>query len=234
MGRIKISRKKLLQEPDEFLGLSQRVWLWVHDNRGRAAAGVGVAAGVLLLAIVAKGLIEHSREQRAAEVAAAIGRYTEPKEGAAVPDDVQKQLDDLATRHAGSAEGLLARYFLAGAAASKGDLSRAAEVFGKVEADARDSQLAELARVAKAYLLLSGGDADRALAAFQELIAAKDAVVPRSQLRLEVGMILEKKNQTAEARRVYEELERGNPEGTFAAKAKERLRILDEHAKAAS
>ena len=36
MARDKISRKKLLQEPDEFLSLSQRVWLWVHENQ-RAA-----------------------------------------------------------------------------------------------------------------------------------------------------------------------------------------------------
>ena len=37
MSRETISRKKLLQEPDEFLSLSQRVWLWVHENRQRRA-----------------------------------------------------------------------------------------------------------------------------------------------------------------------------------------------------
>ena len=46
MSQGKISRKKLLQEPDEFLSGSQKVWLWVHENKDKAGmiAG-GIAAG---------------------------------------------------------------------------------------------------------------------------------------------------------------------------------------------
>ena len=60
----KVARKKLLQEPDEFLSLSQRVILWAHENRTRALAIAGGAAAVLLVAVLAKALVERSREQR--------------------------------------------------------------------------------------------------------------------------------------------------------------------------
>ena len=86
MARVKISRKKLLQEPDEFLSLSQRVWLWVHENQGRTAAIVGGVAAAALLAVGAKAFVQYRAEARVNEVALTVERYLAPKEGAPVPD----------------------------------------------------------------------------------------------------------------------------------------------------
>ena len=65
MAKIKAARKKELQEPDEFLSLSQRVWVWLHENRDRAAMAAAGLAAVVLIAVGAKAYFERSRSQRA-------------------------------------------------------------------------------------------------------------------------------------------------------------------------
>ena len=237
MTTPKQSRKQLLNEPDEFLSLSQHILLWVHENRARATAIVGGVAAVLLLAILGRGYYVNSREERAAELARTVDRYLGFKDGTAVPADVPRQLEELAARESGSVEGAVARYFAAGALATQGESVKAGSAFAAVAQDPGGkggADLVPLARLAQGYLALAGGDADGALARFEELLKSTGAVVPRAQLQLEIAAILEKKGKPEEARRAYEEVEKSFPDGTFAAKAKERLRLLGERGKSAA
>lgn len=237
MSGYKQSRKQLLEEPDEFLSLSQKVWLWAHENQGRAAAIVGGVAAVLLIGILGREYVQRGRERRAAELARAVDRYLGFKDGAPVPADVPRQLEELAARESGSVDGAVARYFAAGALATQGEAAKAAGAFDQVARDPGGkggADLAPLARLAQGYLALAGGDADGALARFEELLKAPGTVVPRAQLKMEIAAILEKKGRTGEARDIYAEVEKSFPDGSFAAKAKERLRLLDERGKTAA
>ena len=74
MSQVKISRKKLLQEPDEFLSLSQQVWVWVHENRDKTGMIAGGIAVAVLLAVGVKAYIDRSSGQRSNAVAAAVAR----------------------------------------------------------------------------------------------------------------------------------------------------------------
>jgi hypothetical protein len=234
MARVKISRKKLVQEPDEFLSLSQRVWLWVHDNQGRAAAIAGGAVGAVLLVVLVSSLVQSSRNARVEEVARVMDRYLAPKDGAPVPD-VSRDFADLAQKYAGDTEGVLARYFLGAYHGAKGDYARAGEAFAEVGKNApAGTGLGTLARVAEGYVALARGESDRALEDFQKLVQDKGAVVPRAQLQMEIGALLEQKGRLADARRVYEEVSQANPDSTWHTKAKERLRAVTERMKAAS
>jgi len=234
MARVKISRKKLIQEPDEFLSLSQRVWLWVHDNQGRAAAIAGGAVAAVLLVVLVAALVKSSRNARVEAVATVMDRYLSPKEGEAVPD-VSGDLTGLAQKYAGDTEGALAQYFLGGYHGVKGDYARSAEAFAQVEKNApAGTGLGTLARVAEGYLALARGESDRALEDFQKLVQDTGAVVPRAQLHLEIGAILEQKGRLTDARRVYEEVSQAYPDSSWQTKAKERLRSVGERMKAAS
>ena len=203
MSQAKISRKKLLQEPDEFLSGSQKIWLWVHENREKT----GMIAG---------------------GIAAAVARYTQAP-GGTIPADLRKELGTLADRYAGSPEGAVARYFQAGALAAAGETEKARQIYSTLTAPgAQQGDLALLARQALAYIDLAGGSVDAALTAFQDLLKAQGGAVARVQIMLEIAAIHEKQGRAAEARRVYQSILADHPDGSWVATAKDRLRLLAE------
>ncbi len=226
MAGQKISRKKLLQEPDEFLSLSQRVVIWTHENRDRALLIAGAAAAAVLVVVGVKAYIERSREQRTAAVAAAVTRYTGAS-GGPIPADLRHELAGLADRYAGSPEGAVARFFQAGALAAGGEADKAREVYAALSAsNAASGDIGVLARVALAYLDLASGAPDTALPAFQDLLKVQGAPVPRAQIMMEIAGIHEKSGRAVEARRVYQNLIEEYPDGSWVAPAKERLHRL--------
>lgn len=234
MSRDKISRKKLLQEPDEFLSLSQRVWMWVHENRRMAGMIAGGVAAAVLLAVGVNAFIERSRGQRSTAVAAAVSRYAQAP-GGAIPADLRQELSALADRYAGSPEGEVARFFQAGALAAAGETEQARQIYTALSgAGSQQADLALLAKQALAYLDLAGGAVDAALPAFQQLLKEQGGAVARAQIMLEIAAIHEKQGRAAEARRVYQDLLAEHPDGSWAATAKDRLRMLAELAPSAS
>jgi tetratricopeptide (TPR) repeat protein len=234
MSRETISRKKILQEPDEFLGLSHQVWLWVHENRDKAGMIAGGIAAAILLVVGVKSYIERSHRQRSTAVAAAVARYTQAP-GGAIPADLRQELATLADRYAGSPEGAVARFFEAGALAAAGEKEKARQMYAALAGlGAQQADLALLARQSLAYLELASGALDPALTAFQDLLKSQGGAIARAQIMLEIAAIHEKKGRSAEARSVYQELLAEHPDGSWAATAKERLRVLAEMGPAAS
>lgn len=233
MSRDTISRKKLLQEPDEFLSLTQRVWLWVHQNPARTAAIAGGVVAVVLGGLLTQSLVERSREKRATAVAAAVAAVSQGGEGKA-PADAARELAALATTYDGTPEGRLARYFEAGARVAAGETEPARQLYRTLAALQDAGELATLSSVALAYLDLSQGRSDAARSAFEELLKRKDVAVPRAQIMMEIAAIHEKQGRAAEARRLYRDLVAEHPDGSWATQARERLRLLGDLSPAAS
>lgn len=228
MSREKISRKKLLQEPDEFLSLTQRVWLWIHQNREKTGMIAGGVAAAVLLAVGVKGYADRSDGQRSTAVAAAVARYTQTPAGA-IPAELRQELAALADRYAGSPEGAVARFFQAGALAAAGESDQARQIYATLAAAAaQQGEIAALSRQALAYLDLAAGSVDAALSAFQDLLKVQGGAVARAQIMLEIATIHENRGRAAEARRVYQEILAEHPDGSWAVTAKDRLRLLAE------
>ena len=232
MSRMKRSQKKLLHEPDEFLSLSQRAWLWLHENRDRAALFGGAVAAVVLVVIGVKAYVERSHGQRAAAVSTAVAKYVQA--GGAAPAELRQELGTLADRYRGSVQGSVARFFQAGALGAAGDVDQARRIFTELASGSASGDIGVLSRVALAYLELARGGADTALTAFQELLKVQGAAVPRAQIMAEIAGIHEKQGRAADARRAYQELIAEYPEGSWAAAAKQRLRLLTERGASAS
>jgi tetratricopeptide (TPR) repeat protein len=226
MAQEKVSRKKLLQEPDEFLSRSQQAWTWVHDNQKLAGIATGGIVAVLLLAVGIKGYVESSREKRSDAVAEAVAKYTQAA-GGTIPVELRHEIAGLADRYAGSYEGSVARYLQAGALAAAGEKEQARQIYTALSVPgAKSGDLAVLSRVALAYLDLAGEAPDNALKAFQDLLKTEGTAVPRAQIMMEIASIHEKQGRPADARRTYEELLADHPDGAWAAPAKDRLKQL--------
>jgi len=230
MSQEKISRKKLLQEPDEFLSGSQKIWLWVHENREKAGMIAGGIVVTVLLMVGVKTYVDRSSGQRSNAVAAAVARYTKAS-GGAIPAELRQELATLGDRYAGSPEGAVARFFQAGAHAAAGETEKARQVYTALAASGQQQgDLALLARQSLAYLDLAGGAFDAALTGFQEVLKTTDRAVARAPIKLEIAAIHEKQGRAAEARRLYQDILAEHPDGSWAATAKDRLRLLAESA----
>lgn len=233
MSQQQVSRKQLLKEPDEFISTSQHVWAWVNEHRSRAGAIAGAVVGAILVAVVAKALVEHSREKRDAAVSAAVARYAQAGEGT-LPADLRGEFSELAKKYAGAPAGRVARYFEAGALSAAGDAEKARQAYQELATAKADAELAPLSGVALAYLELSQGRDDAALAAFGALLEDKAAALPRAQILMEIAALHEKRGKTAAALEAYREVVAAHPDGAWAAEAKERVRALSGRAPAAS
>ncbi len=219
MTSDKISRKKLLEEPDEFLSLTQRAWGWATENRSKAIAAVGAVVALVLAGVAGVTLAERSRAARSQELAEAVESYRGGEGGAAAG-----RLEALADRLGSSPQGAVARYFAAGALAAAGERERAAAAYESSAAQAgAESDLAPLASLAAAYLALEAGDEEGAEKAFRGLLAREGAVVPRAALKLELAGIAERAGRADEARQLLEEVLEENPDSQLGAAARQRL-----------
>jgi tetratricopeptide (TPR) repeat protein len=219
------SRKKLLNEPDEFISTSQHVWLWVTEHRTRALAIAGGVVGAVLLAVLVKALVDNSRRSRSESVSAAVTRYGKATDGKPRAD-LLPELSGLAKMYASAPEGKVARFFEAGALTSGGEFDKAREVYRELAAGKDGGELAPLAAVALAYLDLVQGKDDAAFASFKSLLDARDAAIPRAQVMLEIAALHEKRGKTAEALEVYRQIAAAHPDGSWSALVKERLQAL--------
>lgn len=228
MAKRRISRKKLLKEPDEFLDFSQRVWLRISESPGKAAAVAGGVLGLLLVLIVVLHLVERAREQRLSTVAQAIGNYLSVTGSVQDSVKVQQELESLAKKYAGNDVGGLALFFLGGAFSKSGDYPRAVEAYQNLlKKDIKNTCLEVMSTVALGYTYSLMGDGGKALETFQALLERKDVAVPRSQIQMDVARLYEEKGDFSQAAATYRRLIESAPESVWSAQAERRLQLIE-------
>lgn len=151
---------------DEYLSEREqvdRIRQWWKDNGAWIIVGVGV--GVLSLA---SWNWWQGYQMKRAEQASAI--YAELAEAVVEErmDDVRNGVERLAAGHGSSPYLQHGRLVLAAVLVREGDLEAAIRELEQVLADARDPQLALVARLRLARLLVAKGDEERALSVVRE------------------------------------------------------------------
>ena len=163
------SRKKLLNEPDEFISTSQHVWLWVTEHRDRALAIGGGVVGAVLARGRREGAHRPLARSRVRSRSPPPWRATARRRTASRRADLLPELGGLAKKYAGAPEGKVARFFEAGALAAAGELDKArAGLPGAGDGQGRAATSPPLAGVALAYLDLAAGAGRRGARRLQE------------------------------------------------------------------
>jgi TolA-binding protein len=162
----KLTRKEL--KSDRFALEVQHSVDFVSEHRRQVIRWISIGAGVavLLVAIYLYRQHEHSVRQELLATAfrienATVGQpgneYIQAYPTAAERDAAAKKaFTEVAMKYPGSAEGSVAQYFLATAAADKGDIQEADRRF-KLIADSGDARYASLAKLSLAQIYSAEG-----------------------------------------------------------------------------
>lgn len=176
-----------------------------------------IALGVVLLAA---GYYYYSKNKRAArqrELAAAM-KILDAAIGPASPrptvltfptqeartSAARKAFSELAAKHKGSEEGLMARYFLGTVAADEGKLDEAAQAFLEAATSGSEDH-ASLAKLALAQVYRAQGKIAEAEKLLRELMAHPTGMVSREQATVTLAEILAD-TRPEEARKLLEPL----------------------------
>jgi tetratricopeptide (TPR) repeat protein len=137
------------------------------------------------------------------------------------------QFRKVAAEHSGTRSGELARYFMGVMAMEMGDTEEAQAIFEEVAAW-KDQDLASLARMGLASVYRMTARHSLALDVYRALAESPTATVPRATALLEQAATYEALQQTAEARRLYEQVRIDEPAGFAAQVAASRLAGLQQ------
>jgi hypothetical protein len=227
MARLISKPKKLTSEADELMSTTQRVWDKIIENPTRTATIAGSVVAVVVIIFLGIFLKERAGEKRVTAVAQAIDRYV-AGEGEEGRGPMLDELKGLAEKHARTAPGGQALYFLGGMLVEQGDYRGAVEAYRRVEEDHSSNQILTAAAVlARGYSHILLDEFDEARQVFGGLLALEGVPVPRTQIEMEIGSILERQGKREEAAAAFRQLVESDPDGRWGKDAAARLRILE-------
>ena len=207
----RITRKEL--KTDKFALEVEQTVTFFEEHRQEIIryAGIGLAAVVLIAGYMVYRSHQHSAREEALTQAlqvkdapvgpAAPGAVSfstpEAKEAA-----VAKAFTDLENKYSGSAEALIAQYYLAAAAADQGKLAEAEKGFLQVSQKG-DAQYSSLAKLSLAQIYFSDGRTAQGESILRDLMAHPTIFVSKDQATLTLARYLIVRNPD-EARRLLD------------------------------
>ena len=140
-------------------------------------------------------------------------------------DAARKQLQSIIDRYPHTRTADMARYFLGVNAANENDAATAERDL-KAVASSGNHELASVAKLALASLY---GDTNRlkdAVGLYLELINKPTASVSKVAAQLQLAELYQRSNQSADAKRVYEQIKKDSPNGEAGQLATQKLAEL--------
>ena len=230
-------RKQL--KHDSFTATAKETVSWAVDHRTKLIYG-GIIAAVVLCIVLGIWYKTGYQDQAAT---AALGRGVEilnaPLRGAGEPAQpgvesytsakeraqaASQQLQLVISRYGMTKSAKWAHYFLGLADQDLGD-NGAAERELKSVADSGPKDIAALGKLALAALYRDTGRSDEAVKVYQDLIAHPTETVSKSTAQLQLADLYSAK-QPAEAKKMYQQIQKEDPQGPAAEIAANKLQEL--------
>lgn len=195
--------------------------------RQRSASKAEQALAEAMVALNAPVVPTSDRESADLPAAAQLGATgsfatEKAKLQAAVP-----KLRAAADAYPDKAQGLTARYHLAGALAALGQNADAAKEFDVVAQKASaDTFYGRMARLGRADALARSGQLDQAITSWKELADKKDDTLPADAILFSLGRAYVAKGNKEEARKTFTELVDQHPQSPYLTEAKTELENL--------
>jgi len=230
------TRQQLKQDKFAETVAEQVSWAVEHQKTLTTVAIVAVVA----VAILAGGWIYYNQRDLAASVAigAAVHTYGAPLRAPNAPkleyltftsakeraESARQAFQQVQDKYPHTRAAEIARYFVGITSFDMGDIAGAEKVLKQV-ADSRDDNLAALGKFALASVYRAGNKDADAIKLYQELVAHPVSTVPKSTAQLELASLYQPK-QPEQATKIYQEVQKDNPNSPAAQTAASRLASL--------
>jgi len=213
---------------------------WSVEHKSRLITG-GIVA-VVLVALVA-GVWYYFNQQdlkASADMSQAMRTLDTPIRPAGMPaqpdqpsfasskeraTEAHKQFQAIVDKYPHTRSAEFARYFLGTTSADLSD-STAAESNLKDVASSHNDDLAALAKLALASVYRNTNRNNDAIAIYKGLIDKPTGSVSKQTAQMQLGATYQASNQPAEAKRIYEQIQKENPNGQVAQLAAGKLQEL--------
>lgn len=139
--------------------------------------------------------------------------------------EAHKQFQAIADKYSHTRSAEVARYFLGLTSSQMGD-NAAAERDLKAVSESRDSALAGLAKLALAAVYRDTNRIKEAIDLYNQLTAKPTSTVSKAMAQMELGATYESEQKAADARQVYQQIQKENPNTEAAQAASARLQEL--------
>jgi len=188
------------------IGLGVGGYFYVQSREQKASVQLGQATDTLNAPI--RATADPNPEQ-------ADESYTSVKARAQA---AQKKFQAIADQYPYTSAGKISRYFIGICQIQAGDTS-AGEATLKQIASARDKDLSALAKLALASLYRSTSRNQQAIALYKELADHPTHAVAKTTAQFELASLYESMGQPAESRKIYEEIQKQDPNGPIGQQA---------------
>jgi predicted negative regulator of RcsB-dependent stress response len=148
--------------------------------------------------------------------------FTSSKERATA---AHKQFQEIADQYPHTKSAEFARYFVGVTDVDLGETAAATQQLQSV-AESHNDGLASLAKLALASVYRGQHDEKKAIDIYNALIAKPTRTVSKVTAQIELASTYEESGQTAEAKRVYQQVQKDNPSTAVAQLAGEKLQSL--------
>ncbi|MBZ5630200.1 MAG: tetratricopeptide repeat protein [Acidobacteriia bacterium] len=235
---MRSSTRHQLKE-DQFRTTAKETYSWAVEHRGKLV--YGVVAGAAVLAIMASGWFYLQQQDEAAGVALghALQVYQAPLISAGQPSApettsfattadrgkaARAEFAKVTEKYAHTNSAEIARYFMGLTDQDAGNTA-AAEKELKEVAESGRSDLAALAKFALAALYRTQGKDAQAVPIYKDLIEHPTDTISKAQTQLALASVYESK-QPQDARTLYQQVQKENPDSPAAQIASARLADL--------
>lgn len=227
----KITRKQLLNEPDEILSVTRKTFNWILANKGYVALAIGVLFSAALIYSAVGYFADKAERQAFSRLQALVDRYQEARQSGGEAEDavkkayeaVREDMTTLVREYSSRSGGKMARIVLAGMAYDAGDYETASKFYSaSLDEIAGYPSLKNLVISGLAYSLAGKSAYGEAIANFEKIASGEDDVMKADAL-YNLGRLYAETGNPEKSKSAYERLVSDFPDSVHADFAKDQL-----------
>ncbi len=227
MAKKKIPRKQLLKEPDEFLTVSRRMFLYVMEHQNQVAGAIG---GLLAIMAVIAGIryFSSQSENRAyARLGQTMEKYeTAIKDNAKEPKkvytEVQGEFQKFLDEYPGSGAAKFAKAAYADICYAAGESDKAIALYGEASAAFSDPSLKNIVLSGLGYAYEQKKEYSAAVAYFEQITRGENAMM-KDEAYFNLGRLYQQLGDKEKSRDAYKKLISDYADSMYIEVAKERV-----------
>lgn len=224
MAKKGLTRKQLLNEPDEFITLTGKLIQWSRQNSRQLIYGGCVAVGILII-LMGYGFYTESRNEAAATLLSqGLSKYQAAnKTPAENLTAVKPDFTQLVEKYGEAPAGRLGQLVLAHYCLTGGSLDEAIKHYLQAKDDfGTDPSLQNIILGGLACAYEQKGEVEAAIGIFEQIAQAKGTVM-KDEALFHLGRLYERSGQSEKSVKAYGQINSEFPDSVFAPLAREKM-----------